>query len=262
MHDDERVSDELEALQAILMEEIKINCDESGQAVGIETEIHPWTALDTETQYVRLTLQVAFPSGYPDVRPNVTLSNPRGLDDSLLTSLHQEIDEKCKQNLGQPVVYEIYEIIKERLTNSNRPSVPCCICLYGFRQADQFTKTDCYHYFHSHCLAGHLTASENIFKEEQDKLPPWQQTATFQALCPICRAPINYDVETLRTADPPQELEEAPRTFQPTPELRLLQERMEALYLRQRSKGGIIQEDNKTLLLTEESNGESNANNR
>ncbi|BES95504.1 RWD [Nesidiocoris tenuis] len=262
MHDDERVSDELEALQAILMDEIKIKCDDSGQAIAIETEIHPWTALDTETQYVRLTLQVSLPPGYPDVPPEVNLANPRGLDDSLLTSLHKEIAEKCTQNLGQSVIYEIYEIVKEGLTASNRPSVPCCICLYGFRQADQFIKTDCYHYFHSHCLAGHLSASENIFKEEQDKLPPWQQTATFQAVCPICRAPINYDVETLKSALPPQELEEAPRTFQPTPELRILQERMAALYLRQRSRGGIIQEDNKTLLLTEESNGESNANNR
>ncbi|XP_073971569.1 E3 ubiquitin-protein ligase RNF25 isoform X1 [Rhodnius prolixus] len=249
MHDDERVAEELEALQAILMDEIKILTDESGKAVGIETEVHPWTALDTEQQFVRVSLEVQLPCGYPDIRPTVRLFNPRGLDDSTFCRIREDISKKCTQNLGQPVIFEIIEIVKEQLTASNMPCVACCICLYGFRSGDHFTKTQCYHYFHSHCLAGHLTASENIFKEEQDKLPPWQQTATFQAVCPVCRAGISYDVEQLRTADPPQELVEAPKTFRPTPELRQLQEKMEALYLKQRSKGGIIQQGNRTPLL-------------
>ncbi|KAL1140869.1 hypothetical protein AAG570_000797 [Ranatra chinensis] len=213
-------------------------------------EIHPWTALDAEAQYVRLTLDVTLPDGYPDTPPILALHNPRGLDDALLSKIQAEANDKCKQNLGQPVIFEIIEIVKERLTASNVPCCQCCICLYGFRQADHFTKTQCYHYFHSHCLAGHITASERIFREEQDKLPPWQQTATFQAVCPVCRAAISYDVETLRTAPPPQEVSEAPRTFQPTPELRMLQQKMSALYLYQRSRGGIIQQDNRTLLLT------------
>lgn len=255
MHDDERVSEELEALQAILMDELKFKFDDSGKCIGLETEVHPWTALDTEQQYVRVTLQVSLPVGYPDIKPNITLSSPRGLDESLLKTIQKEVADKCAESLGQPVIFEIIEIVKERLTASNMPSVPCCICLYGFREGDQFTKTHCYHYFHSTCLAGHLTASENTFREEQDKLPPWQRTESFQAVCPVCRAHISYDVEVLRSALPPRELEEAP-VFQPTPELRRLQESMSKLYLKQRSKGGIIQPSNKTLLLSEESNGE------
>jgi len=259
MHDEERVCEELEALEAILMDEIKIKKDDRGRAIAVETEVHPWTALDTEQQYVRVTLEVSLPKGYPDVKPKVSLSNPRGLEDSLLVTIMNDVNEKCDQNLGQPVIFEIIEVIKERLTASNMPCCPCCICLYGFRQGDHFTKTDCYHYFHSHCLAGHLTASENIFREEQDKLPPWQQTAIFQAVCPVCRAPIDYDVPTLKLAPQPQELAEAPPHFVATPELRTLQEKMAALYLHQQSKGGIIQEENRTILLTDNtSSQESN----
>ncbi|XP_014272013.1 E3 ubiquitin-protein ligase RNF25 [Halyomorpha halys] len=255
MHDDERVTEELSALQAIF-DEIKIKTDDSGNAVGVELEVHPCTALDTEQQYVRLTLQVTLTKGYPDVKPNVTLANPRGLDESLLKIIQKEVSAKCTENLGQPVLFDILEIVKERLTASNIPSVPCCICLYGFREGDQFTKTDCYHYFHSRCLAGHLTASEASYKEEQDKLPPWQRGEEFQAVCPICRAHICFDVEVLKAADPPLELEEAP-VFEPTPELRKLQESMSRLYLKQYSKGGIIQPINKTVFLSEEeSNGE------
>lgn len=73
-------------------------------------------------------------------------------------------------------------MVREHLTASNVPCCQCCICLYGFRDGDHFTKTHCYHYFHSHCLAGHLTASERIFREEQDKLPAWQQTEKFQVI--------------------------------------------------------------------------------
>lgn len=244
MHDDERVAEELEALQAILLNEIDIKTNESGMATGIEMEVHPWTALDVDLQYVRVTLVVHLPKGYPDVRPTVQLKNPRGLEDSLINDIYSQIEDKCNQLIGQPALFELIEVVKEKLTASNKPCVPCCICLYGFRQGDDFIKTDCYHYFHSRCLAGHLTASENIFKEEQDKLPPWEKTEEqFKALCPICRSQISYDVEVLKNAHPPIELEEAPRTFQPTPELRMLQEKMGELFLHQRSKGGIIQED-------------------
>ncbi|KAG8276884.1 NF-kappaB binding [Homalodisca vitripennis] len=71
-------------------------------------------------------------------------------------------------------------LVKEQLTACNVPCCQCCICLYGFRQGDHFTKTPCYHYFHSHCLAKHLRISHRIFNEEQDKLPAWQRTDTFQ----------------------------------------------------------------------------------
>ncbi|XP_054288802.1 E3 ubiquitin-protein ligase RNF25 isoform X2 [Macrosteles quadrilineatus] len=252
MHSDERVEEELEALQAILMDEILIKTDDRGTAVAVETTVYPWTALDTQQQYVRVDLSVTLPSRYPDVSPTVTLRNPRGLDDSVLTAIEAQIREKCEDFISQPVIYEIINLVKEQLTTSNVPCCQCCICLYGFRQGDHFTKTPCYHYFHSHCLAKHLRISRRIFNEEQDMLPAWQRTDSFQATCPVCRAPVSYDVETLDSAPPPLDVLQADN-FKPSPELRRLQQQMAALYVRQQQRGGIIQPDNSVILLTEDS---------
>lgn len=38
----------------------------------------------------------------------------------------------------------------------NTPRCSCVICLYGFDDEDVFTKTECYHYFHSHCLSRYI----------------------------------------------------------------------------------------------------------
>lgn len=72
----------------------------------------------------------------------------------------------------------IIQLIREHLTRSNLPTDQCAVCLYGFREGDEFTKTECYHYFHSHCLAAHVAAAERYYREEQEKLPQWQQDTT------------------------------------------------------------------------------------
>lgn len=64
------------------------------------------------------------------------------------------------------------------MTRSNLPTGQCAVCLYGFREGDEFTKTECYHHFHSHCLAAHVAAAERYYREEQEKLPLWQQDTT------------------------------------------------------------------------------------
>lgn len=110
------------------------------------------------------------------------------------------------------------------------------------------------------------------FKEEQDKLPAWKRsTKGFQvslnnfpliwqlavvvflkATCPVCREAIFCDVDELKTAAPPKELEKAQK-FEVTQDLRLLQQKMQQLFNYQKSKGGIIDieaEENKLLLIT------------
>lgn len=76
----------------------------------METEVYPCTALDTEQQYVRLTLEIQLPSTYPDTAPVVRLRNPRGLDDSVLAKIEQQIRQKCDDYIGQPVIFEIIEV--------------------------------------------------------------------------------------------------------------------------------------------------------
>lgn len=141
----------------------------------IETTVLPTVGEDTERQYVCITLQVIPSAGYPDVQPHFYLRNPRGLDDHSIDSITRAVREKLAEAIGMPVVFDLIEVIRERLTESNLPSGACVVCLYGFQEGDEFTKTACYHYLHSYCLARHLNASQRNYQEEQDKLPAWQR---------------------------------------------------------------------------------------
>lgn len=78
--------------------------------MAVETIVYPWTALDTQQQYVRVDLSVTLPARYPDVSPSVTLSNPRGLEDSTLASIEAQIHDKCEDYVGQPVIFEIINV--------------------------------------------------------------------------------------------------------------------------------------------------------
>lgn len=170
-----------------------------GYPEQLKTTVFPSTAHDTNKQYVCVTLEVNLPPNYPDCEPAVNLRNPRGLDDSTLDHMSKAIREKCAEYLGQPVIFELIEVrllrssnmnnrcnfqlIRENLTESNLPTCQCAVCLYGFTAGDSFTKTKCFHYFHSYCLALHVITTERHFKEEQDKLPAWQKQKTaFQVL--------------------------------------------------------------------------------
>ncbi|KAG8038662.1 hypothetical protein G9C98_007369 [Cotesia typhae] len=210
--------------------------------------------IDPQSQYVCITLIVHLVSDYPDVPPKISLKNPRGLDESTLKIIQKELEVKCQKFSGQPVVFELIELVREHLTQKNLPTGQCVVCLYGFRDGDKFTKTECYHYFHSHCLAAHIIASERYYREELDKLPQWQQDIAkeFKALCPVCREVINCDMNTLSLAPPPVDVEAA-TTFSISAELRDLQLKMSALYLHQQKQGGIIDpeaEEIKMLLRT------------
>lgn len=217
------------------------NHNRSGAVVSIETTVLPLTGEEDEQQYICVTLQVLPPPGYPDISPNFKLLRPRGLDDARLEAIRSACNAKIKESLGLPVVFDLIEVVREHLTGSNLPSGQCVICLYGFRDGDEFTRTECFHYLHSYCLARHLNALRRNYQEEFDKLPAWlQKTAdAFQALCPVCREHITDETDSLKCAMPPSELENAP-DFKVTQELRQMQQRMSQLYLQQKSRGAII----------------------
>ncbi|XP_063222195.1 E3 ubiquitin-protein ligase RNF25 [Bacillus rossius redtenbacheri] len=252
---DERVLDEIEALKAILMDEVDVKMNDRGQPVAVETVVRPSTADDPGQQYVCLTLVVGLTDGYPEMAPEVRLRNPRGLDDHTLARIERDLADKCRSYCGQPVVYELVELTKEHLTASNLPSCQCAICLYGFSEGDHFSKTECYHYFHSHCLHCLVTSTRASFLEENSKLPVWlRQRADWPVpvLCPVCRERISYDGEALAGAPPPQELSNA-HQFEMSDELRRLQDKMAALFYHQKQRGGIIDpeadESKRTLVL-------------
>ncbi|CAH1638350.1 unnamed protein product [Spodoptera littoralis] len=238
---DERVTDEIEALEAILMDDVVIKRVGEVPQV-IETVLHPSTGDDVEQQYVCVTLVVKLTPGYPDSIPEVTLRNPRGLDDDILANIHVQIREKIADCLGSPVIFELIELIRDCLTECNLPSGQCMICLFGFCKGDHFVRTQCYHYFHSHCLALHLISGRRYHEEEKSVLPAWQQATKepFKEMCPVCRVIlINIDVDALAKAPPPMASFTAP-AFHLTEELKALQREMAKMMAYQMAKGGII----------------------
>lgn len=212
----------------------------SGIPESVETTVFPLVADDTDT-YVCATIVIGLVPGYPDVRPTFKLKNPRGLCDSVLDTISRSINEKLDEHLGSPVVFDLIDVVREHLTDSNLPTGQCVICLYGFQDGDQFTKTECYHYLHTYCLARHLDASKRNYDEEFNKLPGWQQLTAkpYHAACPVCREPIECDRSAMSAAAPPNDLVNAPK-FRLTAEIRDLQSKMADLYLHQKERGGII----------------------
>lgn len=103
------MTDEIEALEAILMDDVVIKRVGDVPQV-IETVLHPSTGDDVEQQYVCVTLVVKLTPGYPDSIPEVTLRNPRGLDDDILANIHVQIREKIADCLGSPVIFELIEV--------------------------------------------------------------------------------------------------------------------------------------------------------
>lgn len=237
---DNRVYDELEALEAILIEDLAVK-NEQGVPNIIETVVHPSTGDNVDQQYVCLTLEVKLSPDYPESSPEVFLRNPRGLDDKFLSKIEAKIKEKLDRHVGNPIVFELIEIVREYLTQCNLPSGQCVICLHGFVKGDMFIKTPCYHHFHSHCLSKHLISSKQYHMEEMEKLPNWQraQAKPYQQTCPVCRCKLSFDEKALEQAPPPVDSVNAP-PFELTPELKELQERMADVLARQIERGGVV----------------------
>lgn len=57
-----------------------------------------------------MTLVVRLPSGYPDISPDINLRNPRGLDEATVKLMQSDAEAKCKDFIGQPVMFELIEV--------------------------------------------------------------------------------------------------------------------------------------------------------
>lgn len=83
----------------------------SGAPETIEVLVFPSTAEDSQSQYVCVRLVVKIVPGYPDVCPVVSLRNPRGLDEKSVNLIETEAEDKCKLFAGQPVMFELIQVI-------------------------------------------------------------------------------------------------------------------------------------------------------
>ncbi|XP_073502389.1 E3 ubiquitin-protein ligase RNF25 [Phyllobates terribilis] len=217
------LSQELEVLQSIYLHELDVSQDSDGLLLRIT--LHPTTADDPDTQYVRLTLELLLPPLYPGEPPEISVTNPRGLCDEQIDGFISILRTTALQSVGCPVLYTLIEKGKEMLTASNLPRGHCVICLYEFQDDDCLTKTRCFHHFHSFCLGRYAKHCRDNGQGEDP------------VVCPVCRVSLTCDFNKLQSAAPPQQAEELyipdSLTLQREKELR-------QVYERQLANGGII----------------------
>ncbi|NXX99255.1 RNF25 ligase, partial [Centropus bengalensis] len=202
--------------------------------------LHPATAQDQDSQYVCFTLVLTVPPQYPNKAPEISIRNPRGLSDEQIQKISQTLRSVAEARLGTEVLYELIEKGKEILTDNNIPHGQCVICLYGFQEGEAFTKTQCYHYFHSHCLARYAQhMEEEILMQQEEReqhLEPFpRQEVGVQ--CPVCRETLVYDLCALKAAPPPQHPLEP---YRPDDKALKHREELRLIFKRQQEKGGII----------------------
>ncbi|XP_015237515.1 PREDICTED: E3 ubiquitin-protein ligase RNF25 [Cyprinodon variegatus] len=239
------VQSEIEVLQSIYLEELQVDrTDDGGWEVSLV--LYPSTAEDLVSQFVRLTLTLTLDR---QVFPTKTF---------FLLSVQKCLQAEARSWLGSPVLYQLIEKAKEILTESNIPHGNCVICLYGFKEGETFTKTSCYHYFHSHCLGRYVRHSERELRQREKELQEdkTRETSSCQELtvvCPVCREPLAYDVNQLLSSPAPElpELDQAAIGSDFQRKWAELQKLLE----KQRCNGGVIdpeEESNRFLIHIQE----------
>ncbi|XP_063144958.1 E3 ubiquitin-protein ligase RNF25 isoform X2 [Candoia aspera] len=201
---------EVEVLESIYLDELQVFKGKRSVPWEISITLHPATAEDQDSQYVCFTLVLSVPLQYPNEIPKIAIRNPRGLSDEQIQKISQTLQCIAETQLGTPVLYELIEKGKEILTDNNIPHGQCVICLYGFQENEAFTKTPCYHYFHSRCLAS--------YTEHMEKEISVQKKERIQHL----------------TSMPKEEV------YQPDQQTLQHRERLRQIFQRQQEKGGII----------------------
>ncbi|XP_051572714.1 E3 ubiquitin-protein ligase RNF25-like isoform X2 [Myxocyprinus asiaticus] len=236
------VLSEIEVLQSIYLDELSVTQkDEGGWTVSLV--LYPSTAEDSLSQFVRLTLTMDLDSEYPRTSPCFSIHNPRGLSDDKLLSLQRSLQMEAESCLGTPALYQLIERAKEILTESNIPHGNCVICLYDFKEGEVFTKTSCYHYFHSHCLGRYITHSEMELKErekelEKDKTRDRTEEEELPVVCPVCREPLTYDVGALLSSPAPSFTQQEDAGI--GREFKKKWAELQKILERQKEKGGVI----------------------
>ncbi|XP_056144290.1 E3 ubiquitin-protein ligase RNF25 isoform X2 [Lampris incognitus] len=212
------VQSEIEVLQSIYLDELQVYRGDNG-GWEVSLVLYPSTAEDSVSQFVRLTLTLTLDQQYPSSSPIISIHNPRGLSDDKLISVQRSLQAEAESCLGSPVLYQLIE------------------------EEEVFTKTSCYHYFHSHCLGRYITHSERELRErekelEEDKTRERSDEQELTVVCPVCREPLTYNVDQLLSSPAPRdpELEGA----EIGGDFRQKWFELQKLLEKQKAKGGII----------------------
>nr|XP_022340849.1 uncharacterized protein LOC111135248 isoform X2 [Crassostrea virginica] len=254
--EDSGIDEELEVLKSIYIEELNLILSKRGWPEVISLQLHPSTGDDVEKKYVCITLELRLSQQYPDEIPIISIKNPRGIGEEEVDRLQKSLVTQARELQGGPMLYDLIELAKESLTEGNIPHCPCTICYEHFHEGEDFTKTTCYHYFHTPCLSRYIRHLLEDRHQESLARPSHQQgqeekESQTKVPCPVCREDIECG-DDLLTGEVSSE--EQVLTFDPSAELRSWQEEMSHLLRRQREKGGVIdvQQERNKFLITED----------
>lgn len=220
------LEEELDAIQAILLDDVKVEQEEN--LVKVVVEIWPLTASDCQRQHVGLVLEVAMdPNKYPLTEGpcQIAAKKCKGLGETRVENLIRHLKSLWQ---GEPVIFDLVEACREELTENNHPDESCAICIEVLKQEEKFVKTQCYHYFHIGCWSRYVASGGG-----QD--------------CPVCRTAVRAPLLSSEEMAALKVTETESVQFVLTPRMAKERQKRRQLFQRQKAKGGII--DNKEIVI-------------
>ena len=239
------LEDEIDFLSAVFFQELQIsneNTDKNEKILYLNLE--PSTADDKTKQFVFVKLRVIIPIDYPNVSPIWSTLISRGLNDDILNNLLTEARQVSEGKIGHSMLYEVIEHLKVFITQQNKPSEACCVCMCEFDLDQEYTKTNCFHFFHLSCFSSYVQVElESIHCIETEDQISGLKKEKLNLECPVCREVITNDSQCLydiKEINPLSFFDSRTELFTPNREMLEQQAKRKELYERQLAVGGII----------------------
>ena len=117
----EQQLEEIELLQNILLEKVKIIKDEPNFNIQIEIEgDNP----NQEEAFKTFYLEVELNNDYPEKPPKLKVYEANdNLNDKNKEIIMKKLEEYCQENIGIPLIYQLYEMVKEFADEEEKISI-------------------------------------------------------------------------------------------------------------------------------------------
>lgn len=116
----EEQDNEVEVLQSIYFDHFIDRTPASGSPYSFQLQIFPYSSeTDDEVNYVGLCMEVTLPETYPEVLPQFTLYNIKGLVSAQLNELKSQLLEVAEGYLGTVMVFALASEAQQWLLEHN-----------------------------------------------------------------------------------------------------------------------------------------------
>ena len=117
----EQQLEEIDILKNILPEKVKILQESPNFIIQIEIE---GDNQNQEESYKTFYLEVTLNNDYPEKSPKIKITEENNnLNEENKEIIMKKLDECCQENLGMPVIYQLYEIMKEFVDDEEKISL-------------------------------------------------------------------------------------------------------------------------------------------